>query len=699
MERRDYAPATEPASTVTELSLVPSTEASNIKPPAPERRVVRSPAEFAPLSAPGWLVFTGLLLAIAWLAATAAYFWGKHETAFLDLPPTDMVLALGIALIPSLGICFVTFFLIYVRQTQQAARLLADAAFQLVAPVETADAALASLGTRLRSEIERMDHAMQDALQRARELEKIVGSEVDALGRAGSTAANYASGLKKTLEAERNRLEAVGQRLTQQNEKLATDLDDRAEKLTLAANKTEKLAHEAAALLERRLGELRGAGDKSLADARNAGEDIRASAERLEKAAGSALSSARQSRDLHELETKALNDCRIAMTEAGQSLRTALVAEREELKELAKALRTESELITGLAASTADSLSRSFSDTATKAEALVEKTRRQSLLIGEAGQAAISDVDAAVKKLLHSNDESAVTLQKAIRQLSESLGAAGLEMRVRTDEFIGISTRLANVAATTGGQVGDIARQLLGDLTRLPSEAALAATAIRGVFEEQINALAIIAKTAAHHGNLFDASAPADMSDTPPVQPVSQPKGLASRLKRKLKGVSETTDAGDAWKMSDVLNKAEAGTRIAGSAFPASATYETGSADQTHATLGALEALEALSADIGMAFEDSPLADLWERFEKGERDVFLRHLLGLPTTETAERLSDKCRNNNNFKILAERYAVRFEGLLSGAARDDRAHIMHRTYMGSDIGRLYRLLCTALARRA
>jgi hypothetical protein len=90
-------------------------------------------------------------------------------------------------------------------------------------------------------------------------------------------------------------------------------------------------------------------------------------------------------------------------------------------------------------------------------------------------------------------------------------------------------------------------------------------------------------------------------------------------------------------------------------------------------------------------------ADLWERYNRGERNVFTRRLYTMQGRKAFDEVRKRYKSDREFRQIVDRYIGEFERLLSEAGRDDRDQMMARTYLTSDTGKVYTMLAHAAGR--
>jgi hypothetical protein len=90
-------------------------------------------------------------------------------------------------------------------------------------------------------------------------------------------------------------------------------------------------------------------------------------------------------------------------------------------------------------------------------------------------------------------------------------------------------------------------------------------------------------------------------------------------------------------------------------------------------------------------------AELWDRYKRGERNVFTRRLYTLQGQQTFDELRNKYRTDRDFKQTVDRYIGEFERLLEEVARNDRDQVVARSYLTSETGKVYTMLGHAAGR--
>ena len=104
-----------------------------------------------------------------------------------------------------------------------------------------------------------------------------------------------------------------------------------------------------------------------------------------------------------------------------------------------------------------------------------------------------------------------------------------------------------------------------------------------------------------------------------------------------------------------------------------------------------------LSIDIGRLLDRDLAADMWDRYQRGERKAFTKRLYTPAGQKTFDEVYRKYRADRSFKQTVDRYIVEFERFLDDIARNDRDPNALRNYLASETGLVYTLLAHAAGR--
>ncbi|HWM81448.1 MAG TPA: apolipoprotein acyltransferase, partial [Pseudolabrys sp.] len=291
--------------------------------------------------------------------------------------------------------------------------------------------------------------------------------------------------------------------------------------------------------------------------------------------------------------------------------------------------------------------------------------------------------------------------------------------------------------------------ELRRGILELPQEASESASQMRRVVLDQIEALAELNRIVARHGRTLDSVEPTRRTEpartepllsvaignraetpratTPHVEPIRttvpaarapeptrqepaayaprpEPTPLQSRSEpaafapRRSEASPSAGNGNRGW-LSDLLNRA---SRDDGEPLSLrDNSRDTGGRDlprrETREPATGIESLDALSVDIARMVDHDAVADLWDRYKRGDRNVFTRRLYTLQGQKAFDEIRGKYRNNRDFKQTVDRYIIEFEQLLDDASRDERGQTLARSYLTSETGKVYTLLAHASGR--
>ncbi len=126
-------------------------------------------------------------------------------------------------------------------------------------------------------------------------------------------------------------------------------------------------------------------------------------------------------------------------------------------------------------------------------------------------------------------------------------------------------------------------------------------------------------------------------------------------------------------------------------------TPPTSAAEADRAPRDAVGSLESLSVDIARMIDHEATAELWERYQRGERGVGGRRLYTAQGQKAFEEIRNKYRADPEFRQTVEHYIHEFERLLEDVSRGDRGPAVARNYLTSDTGKVYTMLAHAAGR--
>ena len=110
-----------------------------------------------------------------------------------------------------------------------------------------------------------------------------------------------------------------------------------------------------------------------------------------------------------------------------------------------------------------------------------------------------------------------------------------------------------------------------------------------------------------------------------------------------------------------------------------------------------VESLHSLSVDITRMVDGEVPEKTWKAFQKGDVGAFTRRLAQLGHELPMDKLRSKFADDNEFRTYVNRFLRHFEDVFEQAVANDHGDLLASTFVSSDVGRLYEVLCGAAGR--
>ena len=107
--------------------------------------------------------------------------------------------------------------------------------------------------------------------------------------------------------------------------------------------------------------------------------------------------------------------------------------------------------------------------------------------------------------------------------------------------------------------------------------------------------------------------------------------------------------------------------------------------------------LDTLTTDIAKMIDHPTAVDLWERYRRGEPNLFDRKLYTLQGRQTFEEIRRRYATDADFHRTVDRYVSEFERLLGDVSKNDRDSRRADAYLTSETGKVYTMLAHASGR--
>ena len=283
-----------------------------------------------------------------------------------------------------------------------------------------------------------------------------------------------------------------------------------------------------------------------------------------------------------------------------------------------------------------------------------------------------------------------------------------------TQRFTETLQGMRQMAAEMQRELEATRAELRRGILELPQETADSAAQMRRVIVDQIEALAELNRIVARHGRGLDAAEPPRRAPEPAYAAAGGREAADARWKPRR-----------AWSRGGRMPPPRADITGAAPmppprrAEPPSLTPAPGAAQRLAVRAArprledarppraaargerparhSLESLDSLSVDIARMIDHDAAAELWDRYKRGERNVFTRRLYTMQGQKTFDEIRKKYRGDREFKQTVDRYIGEFERLLEEVSRDDRGQVVARTYLTSETGKVYTMLAHAAGR--
>jgi chaperonin cofactor prefoldin len=316
-----------------------------------------------------------------------------------------------------------------------------------------------------------------------------------------------------------------------------------------------------------------------------------------------------------------------------------------------------------------------------------------------------------------------------------------------TQRFTDTLQGMKQMAAEMQRELEQTRTELRRGILELPQETAESAAQMRRVIVDQIEALAELNRIVARHGRGIDTAEPsrrnareeqqqpvmatanarmesarAEAPQPPRMEPPARIEPARMEMPRvdiprpapapaaraditsaspprraespSLSPVQQAPGNGRSGWLSDLLHRA---SRPEDNANAPIQERQPAPRNEERSPRHSIESLDSLSVDIARMIDHDAAAELWDRYKRGERNVFTRRLYTMQGQKTFDEIQKKYRADREFKQTVDRYIGEFERLLEEVARDDRGQVMARTYLTSETGKVYTMLAHAAGR--
>jgi hypothetical protein len=630
------------------------------------------------------------ILSLFWVGVAAAFVWGWLGAAgLMRLPLSAMALIAAGTILPPFLFLAVAAALARSVAMADATRLLVIATDRLFAADETTANNAARLARAVRRELDGLNTGLDVAFQRMRTLEAVLEKQISTLDDAGARAQVRGDSIAARLNQESNRLETLGDTLTDAAGRASEVVAGRAAQLKATMESAEGTLKMATQSLDVQAASFRGAITAAADAPLEAAKSLDAQSRRIEEVSDTAMSRAEFVLARQEKHRAQMHELAQKLKDESEIFEGALAQQRTGMESAIEALGGEArkfEMVTGDAERHLELI---MANAATRAGQLTGAFAREAERLKETSEAA-AGVLAGLSAALKDAGDGARTL------IGESAAQAKHDARLLVGEAMAECERLLRTAGEMSAEAGKI-RSLLSETTRdvekhlirLPGLAQEEARRVRQMMAsetEQMLDLSARTMSTLHARSTQKIAAPDVLVGGAMKSPEPEPEGLKS-LARKLTS-KKPAATGQRWDMKTLLAAAEQGGDM----------RREGKSLDNAATLGALElALADMAIDLSALDETQPGDEDWKRYLAGDRAVFARRLADTIDDSAVDRVTTLYRDDKRFHDAADAYLAEFETLLTRAKEGDGGGLLTSTLLSADTGKVYLAIAYALGR--
>jgi hypothetical protein len=288
----------------------------------------------------------------------------------------------------------------------------------------------------------------------------------------------------------------------------------------------------------------------------------------------------------------------------------------------------------------------------------------------------------------------------------QATGDAHAMLHDTMERFTEIMENMKHMSTEMQRELEETRQELRRGVLELPQETAESAAQMRRVIVDQIEALAELNRIVARHGRSFDTTEPGRRgAQEPALAGVGGGRGEAANggappppPHARRPEAPQRSRGG--W-LSDLLSRASREPEEPPHGDDRAMFVDERPRDDRfrddRSPLHTIESLDSLSVDIARMIDHDAAAELWDRYNRGEHNVFTRRLYTMQGQKTFDEIRKRYRGDREFKQTVDRYIGEFERLLDEVSQDDRGQVVVRTYLTSETGKVYTMLAHAAGR--
>ncbi len=663
--------------------------------PQPEPEEARPAARPVPRQSsrlPAAAMTFAAVVSAFWIGVWGAYLWGffgPQGLVALDLQ--QMALFTGAMALPPFLFVAIAAAFGRAHRMGKTAEALQAAAEHLFTADDTAARSAAKLGRAVRRELDALNSGLDGAFNRMRALEHSLENQVAALDEAGARAEVRGEAIAARLTQESQRLETLGDNLTDSASRAAEMVAGRSAQLRASIETAEGGLKMATQALDVQAAGFRAAATAAADAPHQAAVELDNQSKKIEQVSDAALARAEFVLARQEKHRQQMNELLNKLKEDGATFENNLSQQRSGMEQAINVLGGEAkrfEMVTGDAERHLELI---MANAASRANQLTGAFSREAERLKDTSAAANTVLTTLIATLRDAGTGAQTLIGESAAQAKHDARSLVGEAMAECDKLLRAAGEMAAEANQIRSSLAAAIAEVEKHLTRLPTVALGEAQRVRQMVQSETDQiLDLSART------LSTIHARGARPSTAPLPALENPaegeglKGLARKLtqrpKRDLRDSAGLASGKKSWEMKTLLAAAEDG---------APPQLRPGSA----AALGALQvALADMAVDLeAIALHGAPGDEDWKRYLAGDRAVFARKLAGAIDDDTIDRITTIYREDPRFHDAADNYLTEFEGLLNKAREGDGGGLLTSTILSADTGKIYLAIAYALGR--
>ena len=636
------------------------------------------------------LTFAAVLSAF-WVGVWGAYLWGyfgPQGLATLDLQ--QMALFAGAMALPPFLFLAIAAALGRASKMGRTAEALQAAAEHLFTADESVAGSAARLGRAVRRELDALNAGLDGAFGRLRALETSLENQVAALDEAGARAEVRGEAIAARMTQESQRLETLGEHLTDSASRAAETVAGRTAQLRASIETAEGGLKMATQALDVQAAGFRSAAQVAADAPHQAAVELDNQSKKIQQVSDAALARAEFVLARQEKHRQQMNEMLVKLKEDGATFENNLSQQRSGMEQAINALGGESkrfEMVTGDAERHLELI---MANAASRANQLTAAFAREAERLKDTSEAATTVLSTLITTLRDAGTGAQTLIGESAAQAKHDARTLVGEAMAECDKLLRAAGEMSAEATQIRTSLAKAIEEVERHLTRLPTVALGEAQRVRQMVQSETDQiLDISARTLStiHQRAARPSVAPQPAPENNEGEGL---KGLARKLTQRPKRDLRDTvgmPSGKSWEMKTLLAAVETNG-------PA-AQLQPGNA----AALGALEAaLADMAVDLeAIVLNAAPGDEDWKRYLSGDRAVFARKLAAAIDDDTIDRITTLYREDPRFHEAADAYLSEFEGLLAKAREGDGGGLLTSTILSADTGKIFLAIAYALGR--